>query len=240
MEITYLYHSGFCVELSHNVLLFDYYQGELPHWPEDKHIWVLVSHRHRDHFQHRIFQLADHYPHITFLLSKDTKMTPSYMDRIGVPLSAREHIQYLSKNTSCLEGEELFIETLASTDEGVAFVVNCEGKSIYHAGDLNWWTWPGEETKQEYEDMTKRFHKEMEKLRGRYFDAAFLPLDARQGERYFWGFHAFMTVTHTAAAFPMHCFGDYSVMERIDREGWCDGYRNRIHKMTESGQKVVL
>ncbi len=33
------------------------------------------------------------------------------------------------------------IRTLRSTDEGVAFVVHYAGKTIYHAGDLNWWHW---------------------------------------------------------------------------------------------------
>ena len=36
------------------------------------------------------------------------------------------------------------IRTLRSTDEGVAFVVHYAGKTIYHAGDLNWWHWEGE------------------------------------------------------------------------------------------------
>ena len=30
MKITYLYHSGFAVELDRHVLVFDYYKGKLP------------------------------------------------------------------------------------------------------------------------------------------------------------------------------------------------------------------
>ena len=33
------------------------------------------------------------------------------------------------------------IETLKSTDEGVAYIVHSDGITIYHAGDLNWWHW---------------------------------------------------------------------------------------------------
>lgn len=37
------------------------------------------------------------------------------------------------------------VETLPSTDEGVAWFVTAEGKFIFHAGDLNWWHWEGED-----------------------------------------------------------------------------------------------
>lgn len=32
-----------------------------------------------------------------------------------------------------------------STDEGVAFLVTAEGRTVFHAGDLNWWHWEGED-----------------------------------------------------------------------------------------------
>ena len=31
MKVTFIEHSGFMVEMEQNVLLFDYYQGEIPH-----------------------------------------------------------------------------------------------------------------------------------------------------------------------------------------------------------------
>ena len=240
ITITYLYHSGFSAELEHHVLLFDYYQGALPKWPAQKHLCVFVSHRHPDHFNHEIFRLAEIYPHITFILSKDIRMSQRYMDRIGISEAARNRILYAPKNAHFSIDDTLFAKTLASTDEGVAFLLTCEGKTIYHAGDLNWWTWPGEETEPEYEDMTRRFQAQMEKLCGRHIDIAFLPLDARQKERYYWGFDAFMKITDTKAAFPMHCFGDYSVMDRLQREDWCREYRERIHCMTKIGEQKIL
>ena len=36
MKITYIAHSGFLAELEHTILLFDYYQGELPELPDEK------------------------------------------------------------------------------------------------------------------------------------------------------------------------------------------------------------
>ena len=46
------------------------------------------------------------------------------------------------------------IRTLRSTDEGVAFVVHYAGKTIYHAGDLNWWHWEGEPDEKKYRDAS--------------------------------------------------------------------------------------
>ena len=43
-----------------------------------------------------------------------------------------------------LEHRGLVIRALPSTDEGVAFDIDYQGRRIYHAGDLNWWAWSGE------------------------------------------------------------------------------------------------
>ena len=48
MKITYLYHSGFAVELDSHVLVFDYYRGKLPEWENDKTILFFASHKHPD------------------------------------------------------------------------------------------------------------------------------------------------------------------------------------------------
>ena len=43
MKITYIAHSGFSVELEKQVLLFDYFTGELPVWDKQKTILVFAS-----------------------------------------------------------------------------------------------------------------------------------------------------------------------------------------------------
>ena len=57
------------------------------------------------------------------------------------------------------------IETLRSNDMGVAFLVKVEGKTIYHAGDLNWWHWNGE-PEEDNEYYKKTFQDEMKYLEG--------------------------------------------------------------------------
>lgn len=76
---------------------------------------------------------------------------------------------------------EMMIETLKSTDEGVAFIIEYGGKTIYFAGDLHWWSWMGE-SEADAERREAEYKLEMEKIRGRHFDTAFVVLDPRQEE----------------------------------------------------------
>jgi len=88
MKITYIHHSCFSVEMENAVMLFDYFKGNLPSFDSRKHIFVFVSHKHQDHFDTVIFDLAKTYPHITFLLSDDIRMNEAYMDRKRIPEKA--------------------------------------------------------------------------------------------------------------------------------------------------------
>lgn len=47
MKITYVHHSSFAIEFpeSKKVLLFDYFNGELPQWDKDYRIYVFASHK---------------------------------------------------------------------------------------------------------------------------------------------------------------------------------------------------
>ena len=106
--------------------------------------------------------------------------------------------------------------TLGSTDEGVAFLVETEGKTIFHAGDLHLWYWD-DDTEAERQEMYRRYMAEIEKLRGRRIDVAFLVLDSRQTEPdALPGIELFNDITDTAYIFPMH-YSDNEVLlgERI-------------------------
>lgn len=234
MKITYIGHSGFCAEFEHSVCIFDYYRGELPQFDAQKQIFVFVSHWHYDHLNFEVFGLGRQYPHIIWLFSDDIrrKYNKKYLTRHGLCEEDTQRLFFLKEERQydfpVLEtGEKLHVETLKSTDEGVAFVVEVEGKRIYHAGDLNWWTWNGE-TEEEYDSMTKAFWREMDHLKGRSFDAAFVPLDPRQEEKFYLGFDAFMRTTDTKAVYPMHFWQDASVIEKMRQMECAEPYRDRI------------
>lgn len=238
MKITYVAHSCFTVELEETVLIFDYYKGELTEFDKNKDIYVFVSHKHHDHFNHEIFNLAELYPNCSYILSNELKMSDRYMERIGIPLKAKRSIVYIGKNRELKIGS-LEIKTLKSTDEGVAFIIKAGNNSLYHAGDLNWWSWEGE-TQEEYRDMKNLFMKEMKLIEGDHFDVAFLPLDPRQEDRFWWGFDHFMRTTDTAKVFPMHFWEDYGIISKMKQMECSMGYRDKIISISKEGESFEM
>ncbi len=202
MRITYLGHSGFLAETKEHYLLFDYYTGKLPVFSPEKKLTVFVSHSHQDHYNKEIFALQNGL-HITYVLSGDIrrKRIEELVHRENELLSVKAHETYR------LYGDQMAIETLRSTDIGVAYLVTLleEGRTycFYHAGDLNLWKW-AEESKAHNNNMEANFRREMELIRGRHFDAAFVPLDPRQEDFAFGGMDLFLETADADAVFPMH------------------------------------
>lgn len=138
------------------------------------------------------------------------------------------------------EMEDLKVETFRSTDEGVAFLVTVDGVVLYHAGDLHWWMWRGED-KGWLGTMTANFKREVEKMAGRKVDIAFLPLDDRQEEYFFWGMDWYLRNLRVHYAFPMHYWEDDTVVEQFARLECrqdyptviCDTAHERVWELTE-------
>ena len=74
MQVTYIYNSGFLVELDKHILLFDYYQGTIPPLNQNKPLYVFVSHFHHDHYNPAIYQI--NHPKITYII--DRKINNKY------------------------------------------------------------------------------------------------------------------------------------------------------------------
>lgn len=228
MKITYIGHSGFAVEFSRCTLLFDYYEGVLPAFDPEKPLYVFSSHAHRDHFSFEIFKLFALHPDVRYILSRDIrrKWSPSGFIKKGVPDAAVERITFLGAHEkAAFPG--LAVETLESTDEGVAFLVSLAGKTVFHAGDLNDWVWDGE-PESGNAAMTARFRKEIDRLAGRRIDAAFIVLDPRQEADFYRGLDYFMRRTDAARVYPMHFWHDPSVFERLRALPCSEPYRDRI------------
>ena len=226
MKVTYLYHSGFTVEDERAMYVFDYYKGKLPETEADKQMYVFVSHRHSDHFNPEIFEWEKEHPKIQYILSDDVEADPA-PNRIFLPPDKKIKIGTLK------------IETLRSTDEGVAFLVAFRDKRIYHAGDLNWWHWEGESIDYN-RSMRKNYQKEIKKLARKKIDLAFVVLDPRQGGAAFSGIDYFMRNVRAEHVFPMHMWKDYGLTDRLLTSEISTGYRNRIHRVWEGGQTVEI
>lgn len=226
MKVTYLGHSGFFLEVEDACFLFDYYKGEIPEPDRGKKLFVFVSHGHYDHYRKEIFALRERYDQVRYLISSD--------------IFVREAEDILSVKPN--EETEVLgcrIRTLRSTDEGVAFLLKYGGRTIYHAGDLNWWHWE-EETEEYNTAMRRAYQSEINKLQGEKIDLAFVPVDPRLGEQYCWGLDCFMKRTDTKRVFPMHFWDNYAVFDRLALEKCAQDYEDRIVRIEREGQSFLL
>lgn len=229
MRVTYIGHSGFSVELESHILLFDYYEGTMPEFDPAKKLLVFASHSHPDHFNREILKLADVYPDVEYVFPKDIRIAKKEQ-------RASEH--FMRKRDEITVGDTK-VKSLRSTDEGVAFLVRCEDRIIYHAGDLNWWHWE-EETKEYNARMKRGYQREIDRLEGETVDIAFVPMDPRLKEAYSWGMDYFMRHTDTRYAFPMHLWGSYKTITRFLDDPVSEGYRDRIIRVEKRGQQFEL
>ena len=249
MKITYIHHSSFSVEFNHVTMLFDYYEGPLPDFDRSRPLMVFASHFHGDHFAPVIFDLAEGREDIQYVLSKDInkKKVPEHLlDKVMFVKAGEKYTLYPGKNEKAEEGGNaepdgvtMEIETFKSTDEGVAFWISCEGKEIYHAGDLNNWWWEGEDKAWNY-NMAANYAKEMDKMTGRTADAAFIPLDPRLEQWFYLGMKEFMEKADAKAVIPMHFWKDYSIIEKMRQHPSSEGWRERLIEIHREGEELDI
>lgn len=175
-EITYLFNSGFTVELGDKLLVFDYFQDSQDRvsalLETGKTAYVFASHGHFDHFNADIANFAKQTAR--YFLSFDLRGAS------GVERLPTEKITYMDAYAA-FSDEEIKVTTFSSTDEGVSFLVELDGWRIFHAGDFNWWHWKGD-TQENILLAKNAFMKQMKKLDGLRADIAFFPVDKRMEE----------------------------------------------------------
>lgn len=230
MKILYICHSSFAVEFDQSILIFDYYgEGKLPSPNLGKQTYFLNSHGHPDHFKREILALRENYPGAEYILSKDIYFRKE--DRQEWIRSVRPGEDF--------ETGPLHIQTLRSTDLGVAFVVETEGTRIYHAGDLNWWHWEGEE-KAWNNNMASNYKNEVDKLKGQHFHVVFLPVDPRLGEACHWGMKYFLEQVKADHVFPMHFWERYELCHQLPKKKEMKGLLEHYHIIEQEGQEWTL
>lgn len=215
MTITYIFHSGFSVETESCILLFDYWKdpaGVIPALlSSQKPMYIFSSHFHEDHFCREVLKWKAQKPDITYIFSKDIlRRRRAEKDEADVWLGTHGH--WADKHISVMAA--------GSTDSGVSWVVEVDGKRIYHAGDNN--NWYARLLTTTHEDdidggiefpagidavrEEKRYLgelKEMQKITDR-FDLAMFPIDARIGNGYTRGARQFIDRFKVSLFVPMH------------------------------------
>lgn len=253
MKVTYIHHSTFCVEIAERVLVFDYYDGKsvpscpyggvMPEFPKDTRMYVFSSHSHRDHFDTKVLKWMEKYPNIQYIFAKEVKkklgncvwkrLLPEWESE-----DIKEKIRYV-KPKEILKLDGITVETLLSTDSGVAFLITCGNKCIYHAGDLNWWHWEGE-PEQDNQYQAQTYQEQIDSLAGRKVDLAFVVMDPRQEKQMYLGMDYFMNHVDVCHVIPMHMWKHYEIAKAYKELTESQGFQNRIEELQHENQEFVF
>lgn len=196
--IYFLHHSGFIYENETSLLVFDFYkdtENRLETLLKDstKKLYFFVSHYHADHFNRDIRKWEERAE--AYIMHKNCWLT---MDG--------EEKKHLMVPGDTLTIGDLTVTMYGSTDEGGSFLVKSEGKTIFHAGDLNWWHWAGEPAADNLA-ARRDFFDELSRFSERQVDVAFFPVDARQQAAREWGVMAYLERVEPKLLVAMHAFG---------------------------------
>ena len=215
MTLTYIFHSGFVLETEQSILVFDYRMDPSGVMDSvlrsEKPMYVFSSHFHEDHFTKEIFEWKKQKPNITYILSKDI-----YKHRRA---SKEDADVWLAKGGTWSD-DNISVWALGSTDSGVSWIVEMEGKRIFHAGDLNNWyakflsddnpdqlrySFEMEETFNPIAHE-KQFLGELKDISkvADSFDVVMFPIDGRVGNGYTLGGRQFIERFKVGLFVPMH------------------------------------
>lgn len=226
-EVTFLAHSGFSISIGQHFLLFDYFRGQFPGRiaKEHKYSIAFASHSHGDHYNKKIFALSDYNPGTRFVLSDD--------------ISSNKENVISMKPGDIHRAPDIEIYAFGSTDLGVSFGIICEGIKIFHAGDLNLWTWKKESTPQEIKQSYKMFDTELNQipLVFKEFDIAFFPVDSRMRTDYDEGAFMFLDALKVKHFFPMHFWNKFKTAKDFQKKYKGDAI---IYAVEENGQQIIL
>lgn len=229
MEITYFYNSGFAVKIGETLLVFDYYVDSEKKLPElisrAQQVYFFASHWHGDHFSPKIFTWEKEASQ--YILSSDIK---EYVPDTDAEIVWMEPYQQHTIGN-------MTVRTFGSTDEGVSFAVSIGGKTIFHAGDLNWWHWKGD-TDENNAEAKRMFFEEIAHLEGENFDVVFFPVDARLEECRTWGIRELCKRITTPQVVAMHIHQ----LAWTDTEGILkhDGRQPAVWCPTEQGDTLNI
>lgn len=256
----YLGHSGFFLELESATLIFDWYQGNIPPIRGEKPVYIFASNIQQDHFRPEIFSAVEQLPHAEIFIGYDYSIpeVDTFLD--SLPEKIHDHV-------SCFDGEqrlytengEVLVSSITATESGVAFIVEIDGKTIFHAGTLylnqtateedynNWY----EKMKAEHPDLNiadykaylehceDEFGKCTERIEGRTFDYAMLPLEPKHGDIGERTIKRYMQVADYKTWSPMQLHGMYEIVDDFVTN-YPELAKNMIGVTTKSGVKLSI
>lgn len=244
MQVYYLSNSGYAIFLENKMLVFDYYKDTTldkekgvssgvirkEDLENKEQVYVFVSHSHPDHFNPVIFDWQKYNKNTHYMLDEGIKSARR--------LSNEADISFFKKGTEFYNGD-IFIKAFGSTDTGVSFYIEVDGKKIFHAGDLNCWHWE-DEADPEYSTRARRdFHEQIEDIKKEIdeVDLAFFPVDIRLGSKHDEGAKYFIKEVKPKILIPMHT-DKMDGLKRFKEEN--DSKSTKIICPTTRGDKIIV
>ena len=236
MKITYIYHSGFIIESERFTVIVDYYKDSddeivrrsLSSFPGK--LYVLSSHWHPDHFSKEILRWKNVRPDIHYIFSKDIRKKK---------FATQDEADYMTKG-DVWQDENIRIKAFGSTDVGISFLMEAEGKKVFHAGDLNNWHWDEESTPEEIRASERHFLREIKALytETHALDVAMFPVDCRLGKNYMRGAEQFVDLLRVGLFIPMHFDDTYN--EANTFRIYAEKAGCQFFELTKTGDSIIL
>ncbi len=229
ISIDYLGGSGFLLAMGETAMLFDASEHGVDErilpsredLKDYKRLYVFVSHHHEDHFSEVIYDICGE--NAVYIVGFDVPQPHR-----GVRMSPGEERGFGPVN----------VKAFGSTDEGVSFLVEYAGITLFHAGDLNLWHWRDENTISEIEAAEKLFYECVDPIPASVIDVAFFPVDPRQGSMHDAGAGYFIMTVKPKIFIPMHFQGREDVAMRFAATG--ETPNTRVVAMQRAGEHLDL
>lgn len=210
-KLTFVFHSCFILETAATAVIFDFFRdttnNAVAHFVQNtgKHVYLVNSHAHPDHFSKAIFDIDAPDTDIKIILSRDIK--------IKLDEEQRARVTHFIKLNETYNDENIRLTACPSTDVGCSFAVEIEGFTAYHAGDNNNWYLPDEMDEEKLKHLERCFLEAVDNIRQTFgkFNIVMFPVDPRLGDEIYRGPKQFLDRIQTDYFVPMHLWGDYDL-----------------------------
>ncbi len=203
-RLTHIHHSGFALEMPQATLVFDLYHDPTGCLPaildRAARIYYFVSHGHQDHLNREAVMAVDSRWTVEhYVMSNECRHKMRHMLKTH-PLRAT----YIHHHERWTDGV-IDVTTFASTDKGVAYLLQVGGSRIFHAGDYNLWQWPGigpAQLRKQVGDFRATLRDIVAATSA--IDLAMFPVDPAMGDDFGRGARELLTAVDVVHFVPMH------------------------------------
>jgi len=225
--VTYFGHSAWSVESAESIFIFDYDKPPKENSFIDltkfqgKPVFFFSSHNHGDHYNARLSEAVSKYANMKFI-------TGGFNASFENSISIQPH---QSKTIS-----DITITTADSTDIGVCYLIQTNGLTVFHSGDLANWA-DNEETPVNY------FHEiDYIASHANIVDIAFIPVSTFDSYQYpclLEGALYAVNKLNPRFVFPMHANGQEDLYKSFAKYAKNNGVTNSIICMDTPGDSWI-